>query len=262
MTASFLLITLLFVYVDREESPYAMSQEKKEVEVPEPSVQADPVLKKESTPIPNKSASPKQKVASSKQSPSIQITSIQRLVNKQNGLPPEYVPPNLSEPRVAFLTQSSERKKMQKVAATALEKMFVGAKEDGISLAAVSGYRSYQTQKELYERYVRQSGQKEADRFSAKPGHSEHMTGLSMDIAGTNGRCVVTSCFANTKEAKWLAANSYRYGFILRYPAGTESITGYKYEPWHFRYVGIPLATFLYEEKITLEEYYQLHVKR
>lgn len=250
ITASFLLITLLFVYVDREESPYAKNQEKKEEEkVNGAPVQADPVLKKESPTLPNKP-------------PSIQITSIQRLVNKQNGLPSGYVPPNLTEPRVAFLTQDSERRKMQKVAAAALEKMFAGAKKDGISLAAASGYRSYQTQKELYERYVRESGQKEANRFSAKPGHSEHMTGLTMDIAGTNGRCAVTSCFSNTKEAKWLAANSYRYGFILRYPQGKESITGYMYESWHFRYVGIPLATFLYEEKITLEEYYQLYVKR
>ena len=106
----------------------------------------------------------------------------------------------------------------------------------------MSGYRSYNTQKGLYNYYVNRDGREAADRYSARPGHSEHSTGLAMDVSGIDGKCAATDCFGETPEAAWLAENVYDYGFIIRYPEGKEHITGYKYEPWHLRYVGVDIA--------------------
>ncbi|MOA44670.1 D-alanyl-D-alanine carboxypeptidase [compost metagenome] len=88
------------------------------------------------------------------------------------------------------------------------------------------------------------------------PGHSEHETGLSIDVSGSDGKCAIEDCFGNTAEAKWLGEHATEYGFIIRYPEGKESITGYKYEPWHLRYVGVEISSFIAENNITLEEYY------
>ncbi len=134
-------------------------------------------------------------------------------------------------------------------AQAAFEEMAAAAKEDGISLWIASGYRSYDYQQGLYDRYVSNYGQAEADRFSARPGHSEHQTGLAFDLN------VIDDSFAGTPEAEWIAANCYKYGFIVRYPEGKEDITGYKYEPWHVRYLGVETATAVYESGLTLEEY-------
>ncbi len=121
----------------------------------------------------------------------------------------------------------------------------------GLSLSIVSGYRSYVTQRNTYNNYVARDGQAVADTYSARPGHSEHQTGLAIDV---NSLLV---SFENTPEGQWLKDNCYKYGFILRYPKGKDSITGYMYEPWHFRYVGNSLAEQLYNsgDWITLEEY-------
>ena len=108
----------------------------------------------------------------------------------------------------------------------------------------------------MYDRYVKRDGKKKADIYSARPGYSEHQTGLCTDIN------TVDSSFANTKEAKWLADNSYKYGFILRFPKGKEDITGYKYEPWHYRYVGEETAKIIYDEDLTLEEYYAYYIEK
>ncbi len=139
---------------------------------------------------------------------------------------------------------------LDKKAESAFNKMAADALKDNISLRIVSGYRSYDTQAELYESYCIRSGQKEADRFSARPGHSEHQSGLAMDINS------VYDSFAFTEEAKWLKDNCYKYGFIIRYPEDKEDITGYKYESWHIRYVGRELAEYLYKNNLTLEEYF------
>lgn len=120
---------------------------------------------------------------------------------------------------------------------------------NGFSLEIISGFRSYETQKGLYNRYVSIYGQAEADTFSAQPGKSEHQTGLAFDLGW------VDDAYADTAEGKWLAENCYKYGFIIRYPKGKESITGYKYEPWHVRYLGNPLATDVYNSGLCLEEY-------
>ena len=140
----------------------------------------------------------------------------------------------------------------------AANKMFSDAKAKGFSLWIASGFRSYNTQRNLYNGYAGRDGKAAADRYSARPGHSEHQTGLAFDVCdyGLNNACI-NSNFDNTAQAKWLSENAYKYGFILRYPKGKESETGYIYESWHFRYVGVELATKLYNNGnwITLEEY-------
>ena len=135
------------------------------------------------------------------------------------------------------------------VANAALQEMFAAAKSEGLNLFVKSGFRSYSTQKSLYNSYVKRDGQAAADRYSARPGHSEHQTGLAFDINKAN------SSFAGSPEANWLAANCYKYGFIIRYPEGKEAITGYIYEPWHVRYLGAQIATEVFNSGLCLEEY-------
>ena len=139
----------------------------------------------------------------------------------------------------------------------AANEMFAAAKAAGYNMWAQSGFRSYDTQKRLYNNYVSQRGKSAADTFSARPGHSEHQTGLAFDVCAT-GKACINSGFDNTPEAKWLSENAYKYGFVLRYPSGKTNETGYKYESWHFRYVGVELATKLYNggNWITLEDYF------
>lgn len=178
------------------------------------------------------------------------------LVNKSYKLPDNYKPDDLVEPEIPFIfTEKSDKRLMRKEAAGALEKLVAAAKKDGIWLAGVSGFRSQATQKSLFERYVKKDGEEAARKYSAVPGHSEHQTGLAMDVSGSDGKCAASDCFAGTKEANWLDAHAPDYGFIIRYPKGKEEITGYQYEPWHLRYVGIETAKEIHEKGITLEEY-------
>lgn len=132
----------------------------------------------------------------------------------------------------------------------AFSKMKSAAKEDGVDIRVISGFRSYSYQKALYDGYVKSYGKASTDTFSARPGNSEHQTGLAADIN------TIDDNFGNTKAGKWLSENASKYGFILRYPKGKQNITGYKYEPWHFRYIG-ERAQELYKDGvwITLEEY-------
>lgn len=143
---------------------------------------------------------------------------------------------------------------------SAFSKMQAAAKEDGINIKIGSGFRSYSTQKNLYNNYVKRDGKAAADTYSARPGHSEHQTGLGFDIVSTDlpSSYQINSTFDNTDEAKWASDNAYKYGFILRYPKGKTGETGYKYESWHFRYVGEDLAKKLYNNGnwITLEAYF------
>jgi len=182
--------------------------------------------------------------------------SITVLVNKQHALPEDYVPTDLVEPDVRFIFEEKhERRLMRAEAATALEELFAAAEEDGIYLAGVSGYRSYAYQDSLFTAYVSTDGLELAQRYSARPGQSEHQTGLAMDISGSTGECAADDCFAGTPEAEWLAAHAHEHGFILRYPEGKEPITGYMYEPWHVRYLGEELAQKVYDSGLTYEEY-------
>lgn len=132
------------------------------------------------------------------------------------------------------------------------DKMKNAASKDGINIYISSGFRSYSKQKTIYNNYVKNDGRAEADTYSARAGHSEHQSGLAFDVNTVN------DSFAGTPEANWLNDNCYKYGFILRYPKGKSDETGYKYEPWHFRYVGVELASKIYNngDWITLEDYF------
>ncbi|WP_226642116.1 D-alanyl-D-alanine carboxypeptidase family protein [Mesobacillus subterraneus] len=181
------------------------------------------------------------------------------LVNKVFGLPDQYIPGDLVRPNVPFSFGDAKLEKslMRQEAATALEKMFTGARNDGIELAAVSGYRSYGRQETLFNAEVNKVGAEKALQAVARPGSSEHQTGLTMDISSKTNNFNLNEQFGKTKEGVWLAHNAHKYGFILRYPKGKENLTGYMYEPWHFRYVGIKAATEIYENEWTLEEYFE-----
>lgn len=165
-------------------------------------------------------------------------------VNKKHKLPSSFVPTGL----ISFGSVQ-----LKSVAATALDGLFSDAKALGHGLKVISGYRSYSYQDGLYKRYVANYGQAEADTFSARAGHSEHQTGLAVDVG--NGVCDLEACFGDTAAAKWLAANAQNYGFIVRYPKGKDSVTGYQYEPWHLRYLGTSVAQAVYASGKTLDEY-------
>lgn len=181
------------------------------------------------------------------------------LVNKIFGLPDNYIPGDMVRPNVPFSFGEAKLEKslMRKEAAAALEEMFAGARNDGIELAAVSGFRSYGRQETLFNAEVNRAGEEKALQAVARPGSSEHQTGLSMDISSKTNNFNLNEEFGRTKEGIWLAHNAHKYGFILRYPRGKENLTGYMYEPWHFRYVGIKSATEMYENDWTLEEYFE-----
>jgi zinc D-Ala-D-Ala carboxypeptidase len=182
------------------------------------------------------------------------------IVNKQHPLNPKtYVPDNLVVPNIPMRSNiTSTEKYVRSDMGAALEAMVTAAANAGIHLNLQSGYRSYNFQITLYNGYVTQQGQATADRQSARPGYSEHQTGLAADLGGTSQpSCNVADCFSATVEGKWLAANAYKYGFIIRYTADKESITGYEHEPWHIRYIGTELSTELHTQGIeTLEEFF------
>ena len=169
------------------------------------------------------------------------------ICNKYHALKKDYVPDLVS-------LDGYGGGQMQKEAATYFKKMSDSAKVDGISIKNVSGYRSYDTQTYLYNNYVKEDGVAKADTYSARAGTSEHQTGLASDINS------VSTSFENTDAFKWLSKNAYKYGFILRYPKGKEFITGYMYEPWHYRYVGLDVSKFIYENDITYDEYYATYI--
>jgi D-alanyl-D-alanine carboxypeptidase len=187
-------------------------------------------------------------------------TSIWVIVNKKHGLNPKtYIPADLVVPSVSLRVPGNSSMQVRKVTAADLEKLVRGAKNDGINLQLSSGYRSYSFQVSLYNSYVQSDGQAAADRASARPGYSEHQTGLAADLDDLNHQCHLEACFGDTPEGKWLAAHAYEYGFVIRYPKGKESITGYEYEPWHIRYLGIPAATEMHRTGIqTLEEFFDV----
>lgn len=146
-----------------------------------------------------------------------------------------------------------------KNAREALNLMKKEAKKQGIVLRELSGFRSYKTQAQIYSQNVREQGEELANMYSAKAGQSEHQAGLAFDLGGLNRSTDLLETFGDTKEGKWLQENAHKYGFILRYMKDKEDITGYAYEPWHFRYVGIEHSTTIHEKGVTLEEYLGLY---
>ena len=159
------------------------------------------------------------------------------IVNKEIGLPKDYNPGLSKKMLMAYCL------------------MKLCALKAGVKLKIVSGFRSYEYQEKIYNIYVKEFGEEKTNTFSAKPGHSEHQTGLAIDI------CEDSDKFIGSKEDIWLQQNAYKFGFIVRYPKGKEHITGYKYEPWHLRYVGTKHAKIIHNKNITLEEYLKLREK-
>lgn len=178
-----------------------------------------------------------------------------RLINKCNKISSEYEPDDLVIPSIRFGNNGDMMVQyMRSDAAMALEQLFKAAKSDGITLIAISGYRSYEYQISVYNNEVSNVGEIEANRFVAKPGESEHQLGLAMDIL-SDEYMVLDEEFEDTDAFRWLRDNMSKFGFILRFPKGKESITGYGYEPWHLRYVGVEVATEIMSKGITLEEF-------
>lgn len=182
-------------------------------------------------------------------------TSIWTIISKTKPFSVDYVPAGLKMPDVATRTDKSDlERSVRSDTEQPLIDMFNAAKNDGYDLMIGSGYRSAALQKIYFDSLANSVGTAAANQSIAYPGQSEHQTGLAVDISTVSRQCYLDNCFATTSDGQWLANNSYRYGFILRYPSGKESITGYRYESWHFRYVGISLATALYQSGLTLDE--------
>lgn len=176
------------------------------------------------------------------------------LVNKHYRLDDNFVPDDL----IALPTlYSPSNLKVQSEPAKQFQKLCDELREQGMDLHAMSAYRSYDYQKNLYNKYVNQYSVKEADRISARPGFSEHQTGLTLDVATSKH---IYTDFDEADEYEWMLANAHRFGFIIRFPQGKEKITGYSFEAWHYRYLGEALASKVYDSKLTFDEYYMLYL--
>ena len=174
-------------------------------------------------------------------------TSIWVVVNKKRPIPNSFEPADLT-------TVGNEQ--LRGEPAGALNTLLEAARAEGHQLNVLSGYRSYARQAMLYNSYVDRDGIEQADTYSARPGYSEHQTGLAVDLG--NGTCDLEECFAETPAGQWLAENAHTYGFTIRYGKGQTNITGYQYEPWHLRYVGKDLANELHSKKLTMEAFFEL----
>ncbi|WP_144791414.1 M15 family metallopeptidase [Kocuria palustris] len=175
-------------------------------------------------------------------------SSTDAVVNKQRPLEPQdYAPEPLAD---------VEGHQLREDAAAAAEEMLAQMRAEGIPVSISSAYRSYDEQVSTYQHWVDVNGQETADTISARPGHSEHQTGLAMDLADGTG-CDLQECFADTEAAKWAAQHAHEHGFVLRFPEDGQQITGYAYEPWHYRYVGEQRAQEFHDSAATtLEEFY------
>ena len=177
------------------------------------------------------------------------------LVNKYYYLGEDYVPDNLKSISKRFALGGM---KLVSEARDAFEEMAGDAEEEDLEIIAMSSYRRYAYQVDLYNRYVESDGKEEADTYSGRPGHSEHQTGLAVDVY--DGELDYTK-FEKTNEYKWMMKHAHEYGFILRFPQDKEEETGYHFESWHYRYVGKEAATYIKENNISFEEYYATIIK-
>ncbi len=181
--------------------------------------------------------------------------SLWAIVSKTHPISKDYIPESLTIPNVETRTDKSNDERSVRADITqSVVDMFAAAKTDGYELMVGSGYRSAALQSVYFNSLANSIGDEAANQSVARPGESEHQTGLAIDISTISYECYLDNCFAYTSGGQWLAKNSYKYGFILRYPEDKTDITGYRYESWHFRYVGIDLATALYQSGLTLDE--------
>jgi len=178
------------------------------------------------------------------------------LVNKNHALPGEYEPDDLVIPDVRFPYEEDDPKRyLRKVAADALEELIAAGDHADVEIYAQSGFRSYDRQESIFASNVEKNGEEHANTYSARPGESEHQTGLVMDVTSQSAGFDLNTDFGETEEGKWIKDHAHEYGFIIRYPEDKEDITKYQYEPWHLRYVGEKAATEIYENNESLEEY-------
>lgn len=176
--------------------------------------------------------------------------------NKIYKLPDDYEPDDLVNVKNWYSYGSSP--KLRNEAYNSFIEMYNEAKKENLTIIINSAYRSYKYQEDLYNQYLKQYGKEYTDKYAARPGFSEHQTGLTIDVTtyGANG-----DTFDTTEEFKWLTANAHKYGYILRYPKGKEYLTGYEYESWHYRYVGVDVATSVHDNDITYDEYYAYYIE-
>lgn len=178
------------------------------------------------------------------------------LVNKQIALPSDYQPADLVTANIDFVDSATgERRMLRKEAARAIESLMKDAKADGIDLKGTSAFRTYAYQVQLFNAYVARDGKEQAMKYSAPPGHSEHQTGLAIDVSSASVGYQLTQELEQTTEGKWLADNAHEYGFIVRYQRAYEAETGYMYEPWHLRYIGVDHATNVHKTNVPFERY-------
>ena len=177
------------------------------------------------------------------------------IVDKQHGLPSAYVPPDLVEIPPEWMAPGFPSQLLRKEAAEALVVMLKAARAEGHELRVRSAYRSYEEQATTFQYWIDQVGEEEARRVSAPPGHSEHQLGTTVDLTSASVGWQLEQPFGQTPEGQWLAAHAHEYGFPLSYPQGAEEITGYKYEPWHFRYIGRDQAVRWAQSGLTLVEF-------
>ena len=216
-----------------------------------------PPTKVETTPTQAVSATPTLEPFIPATEMDLEPSSITVFVNKEHALPKNYRPEELVVADIFFdLSYYDERTMLRPEAAKAIETMFTAAEKAGVELSGVSGFRSYQRQHNIFLNNIVTKGKDHTLKYSAVPGTSEHQTGLAIDISCKSLDYDLSTQFADTQEGKWVAANAHYYGYIVRYPEGKAKITGYAYEPWHIRYVGRGLANYLYQNNLTLEEYY------
>lgn len=180
--------------------------------------------------------------------------SLQRVANRNRLISETYVPADLRVVNV----HSSKNVELREEAAASLETMFADAINENIYIKLVDGYRSYQEQKDLYNYYISRSGQWFADSIDAYPGASEHQLGLCADLGNYYGHCELQACFAPYPVSVWLEENAYKYGWVERFTEEKTDVTGIRYSPWHYRYIGVEEATKVHDSGLTLEEYYGL----
>lgn len=184
------------------------------------------------------------------------------MTNKLNQLPVDYEPIDLREPNVPFSFSGANMKRnLREDAASALEALVGASMDENLTIKAVSGYRSFARQDTIYRNNVANRGVEATDEVSARPGHSEHQTGLAMDVSTDAVGNGLVESFAETPEGLWLKENAHRFGFVIRYPKDYISNTGYNYEPWHIRYIGEGVASFMYENDLTLEMLYATYLQ-
>ena len=181
-------------------------------------------------------------------------------VNKFYTLSETYVPENLRNIELSYAYGEEGENKLIDYAYDKFLELWQAANEQGFYLMVTSSYRDYESQKEIYDYRVSTQGERKADETAARPGHSEHQTGLVIDM--TSKTEPLADSFSNSEAYKWLKENAYKYGFIERYPEGKTYLTGYSPESWHWRYVGEEAAKLIHDEDITFDEYYAFYIEK